>query len=79
MKICYYDSVTITIPDYVILDTVKVANSTVIVAGKKVGYTVVVTNNGPSSATDVVLKDIFNSKELINVEYSLDGNKWIKY
>ncbi len=79
MKICYYDSVTITIPDYVILDTVKVANSTVIVAGKKVGYTVVVTNNGPSNATDVVLKDIFNSKELINVEYSLDGNKWIKY
>ena len=79
MKICYYDSVTITIPDYVILDTVKVANSTVIVAGKKVGYSVVVTNNGPSNATDVVLKDIFNSKELINVEYSLDGNKWIKY
>ena len=61
------------------MDISKVANSTVIVAGENVGYTVTVTNYGPSVATNVVLKDIFNSKELLNLQYSLNGNDWADY
>ena len=72
-------SVNITVPDCVILDISKVANSTVIVAGENVGYTVTVTNYGPSVATNVVLKDIFNSKELLNLQYSLNGKDWFNY
>ena len=73
------DSVTVSVPDCVILDISKVANSTVIVAGENVGYTVTVTNYGPSVVTNVVLKDIFNSKELLNLQYSLNGNDWADY
>ena len=72
-------SVSVSVPDCVILDISKVANSTVIVAGENVGYTVTVTNNGPSVATNVVLKDIFNSKELLNLQYSLNGVDWLDY
>ena len=61
------------------MDISKVANSTVIVAGENVGYTVTVTNYGPSVATNVVLKDIFNSKELLNLQYSLNGVDWLDY
>ena len=73
------DSVSVSVPDCVILDISKVANSTVIVAGENVGYTVTVTNYGPSVVTNVVLKDIFNSKELLNLQYSLNGNDWADY
>ena len=73
------DSVSVSVPDCVILDISKVANSTVIVAGENVGYTVTVTNYGPSVASDVVLKDIFNSKELLNLQYSLNGKDWFNY
>ena len=72
-------SVSVSVPDCVILDISKVANSTVIVAGENVGYTVTVTNYGPSVATNVVLKDIFNSKELLNLQYSLNGVDWLDY
>ena len=72
-------SVSVNVPDCVILDISKVANSTVIVAGENVGYTVTVTNYGPSVATNVVLKDIFNSKELLNLQYSLNGVDWLDY
>ena len=72
-------SVSVNVPDCVILDISKVANSTVIVAGENVGYTVTVTNHGPSVATNVVLKDIFNSKELLNLQYSLNGKDWLDY
>ena len=61
------------------LNIVKVANSTIIVAGENVGYTVVINNYGPSVASDVVLKDIFNSNELLNLQYSLNGNDWFNY
>ena len=73
------DSVSVSVPDCVILDISKVANSTVIVAGENVGYTVTVTNYGPSVASDVVLKDIFNSNELLNLQYSLNGVDWLDY
>ena len=73
------DSVSVSVPDCVILDISKVANSTVIVVGENVGYTVTVTNYGPSVATNVVLKDIFNSKELLNLQYSLNGKDWFNY
>ena len=73
------DSVTVSVPDCVILDISKVANSTVIVAGENVGYTVTVTNNGPSVATDVVLKDVYNAKELFGLQYSLNGIDWLDY
>ena len=73
------DSVSVSVPDCVILDISKVANSTVIVAGENVGYTVVINNYGPSVATNVVLKDIFNSKELLNLQYSLNGKDWLDY
>ena len=73
------DSVSVSVPDCVILDISKVANSTVIVAGENVGYTVVINNYGPSVATNVVLKDIFNSKELLNLQYSLNGVDWLDY
>ena len=73
------DSVSVNVPDCVILDISKVANSTVIVAGENVGYTVVINNYGPSVATDVVLKDIFNSNELLNIQYSLNGVDWLDY
>ncbi|WP_174805212.1 isopeptide-forming domain-containing fimbrial protein [Methanobrevibacter smithii] len=73
------DSVSVNVPDCVILDISKVANSTVIVAGENVGYTVTVTNNGPSVASDVVLKDIFSSNELLNLQYSLNGKDWLDY
>mgnify|MGYP001051584125 CR=1 FL=1 len=72
-------SVSVSVPDCVILDISKVANSTVIVAGENVGYTVTVTNNGPSVASDVVLKDIFSSNELLNLQYSLNGVDWLDY
>ena len=72
-------SVSVSVPDCVILDISKVANSTVIVAGENVGYTVVINNYGPSVASDVVLKDIFNSNELLNLQYSLNGNDWFNY
>ena len=61
------------------LNITKVANSTIIVAGENVGYTVVINNYGPSVASDVVLKDIFNSNELLNLQYSLNGNDWADY
>lgn len=73
------DSVSVNVPDSVLLNIVKVANSTIIVAGENVGYTVTVTNNGPSVATDVVLKDIFSSNELLNLQYSLNGKDWFNY
>ena len=73
------DSVRVTVPDSVLLNIVKVANSTIIVAGENVGYTVVINNYGPSVASDVVLKDIFNSNELLNLQYSLNGNDWFNY
>ncbi|MDO5854572.1 MAG: isopeptide-forming domain-containing fimbrial protein, partial [Methanobrevibacter smithii] len=73
------DSVSVSVPDCVILDISKVANSTVIVAGENVGYTVVINNYGPSVASDVVLKDIFNSNELLNLQYSLNGKDWFNY
>ena len=73
------DSVSVSVPDCVILDISKVANSTVIVAGENVGYTVVINNYGPSVASDVVLKDIFSSNELLNLQYSLNGVDWFNY
>ena len=73
------DSVSVNVPDCVILDISKVSNSTVIVAGENVGYTVVINNYGPSVASDVVLKDIFNSNELLNLQYSLNGVDWLDY
>ena len=73
------DSVTVNVPESVLLNIVKVANSTVIVAGENVGYTVVINNYGPSVASDVVLKDIFNSNELLNLQYSLNGVDWFNY
>ena len=73
------DSVSVSVPDCVILDISKVANSTVIVAGENVGYTVVINNYGPSVASDVVIKDIFNSNELLNLQYSLNGKDWFNY
>ena len=73
------DSVSVNVPDCVILDISKVANSTVIVAGENVGYTVVINNYGPSVASDVVLKDIYNAKELLGLQYSLNSNDWFNY
>ena len=73
------DSVSVSVPESVLLNITKVANSTIIVAGENVGYTVTVTNYGPSVATNVVLKDIFNSKELLNLQYSLNGVDWLDY
>ena len=73
------DSVSVSVPDCVILDISKVANSTVIVAGENVGYTVVINNYGPSVASDIVLKDIFSSNELLNLQYSLNGVDWLDY
>ena len=72
-------SVSVNVPDCVILDISKVANSTVIVAGENVGYTVVINNYGPSVASDVVLKDVYNAKELFGLQYSLNGNDWFNY
>ena len=73
------DSVSVTVPESVLLNITKVANSTIIVAGENVGYTVVINNYGPSVASDVVLKDIFNSNELLNLQYSLNGKDWFNY
>ena len=73
------DSVSVSVPESVLLNITKVANSTIIVAGENVGYTVVINNYGPSVATNVVLKDIFNSKELLNLQYSLNGVDWLDY
>ena len=73
------DSVSVNVPESVLLNIVKVANSTIIVAGENVGYTVVINNYGPSVASDVVLKDIFNSNELLNLQYSLNGVDWLDY
>ena len=73
------DSVSVSVPESVLLNITKVANSTIIVAGENVGYTVTVTNYGPSVATNVVLKDIFNSNELLNLQYSLNGVDWLDY
>ena len=73
------DSVSVNVPESVLLNITKVANSTIIVAGENVGYTVVINNYGPSVASDVVLKDIFNSNELLNLQYSLNGNDWFNY
>ena len=61
------------------MDISKVANSTVIVAGENVGYTVVINNYGPSVANDVVLKDVYNVKELFGLQYSLNGKDWFNY
>ena len=73
------DSVSVNVPESVLLNITKVANSTIIVAGENVGYTVVISNYGPSVASDVVLKDIFNSNELLNLQYSLNGVDWLDY
>ena len=72
-------SVSVNVPESVLLNITKVANSTIIVAGENVGYTVVINNYGPSVASDVVLKDIFNSNELLNLQYSLNGVDWLDY
>ena len=73
------DSVSVSVPESVLLNITKVANSTIIVAGENVGYTVVINNYGPSVASDVVLKDIFSSNELLNLQYSLNGKDWFNY
>ena len=73
------DSVSVSVPESVLLNITKVANSTIIVAGENVCYTVVINNYGPSVASDVVLKDIFNSNELLNLQYSLNGVDWLDY
>ena len=72
-------SVSVNVPESVLLNITKVANSTIIVAGENVGYTVVINNYGPSVASDVVLKDIFSSNELLNLQYSLNGVDWFNY
>ena len=72
-------SVSVNVPESVLLNITKVANSTIIVAGENVGYTVVINNYGPSVASDVVLKDIFSSNELLNLQYSLNGKDWFNY
>ena len=72
-------SVSVNVPESVLLNITKVANSTIIVAGENVGYTVVINNYGPSVASDVVLKDIFSSNELLNLQYSLNGVDWLDY
>ena len=73
------DSVSVSVPESVLLNITKVANSTIIVAGENVGYTVVINSYGPSVASDVVLKDIFSSNELLNLQYSLNGVDWLDY
>lgn len=73
------DDVAVNVKGGTTLDITKVANSTIIVAGENVGYTVVINNYGPSVASDVVLKDIFNSNELLNLQYSLNGVDWLDY
>ena len=40
-------------------------------------YTVIVSNYGPSVATNVYLTDLFNADELLNMEYNSNGN-WVK-
>lgn len=80
-------SVNITVPDCVILNITKVATGGIVseepnkevIAGEKITYTVIVSNYGPSVASDVVLKDIFNSNELLNLQYSLNGKDWFNY
>ena len=62
-------SVSVSVPDcsycWIFL---KVANSTVIVAGENVGYTVVINNYGPSVASDVVSKRYITTvKELLRL------------
>lgn len=58
----------------------KTATSTTVTAGDLVTYNIVVTNNGPDAANDVLLADNF-STDLISPEYSLDGgatwNPWV--
>jgi len=79
-------SVNITVPDCVILNITKVVTDGVIsekpykevIAGEKITYTVIVSNYGPSVATNVYLTDLFNADELLNMEYNSNGN-WVKY
>ena len=79
-------SVNITVPDCVILNITKVATGGIVseepnkevIAGEKITYTVIVSNYGPSVATNVYLTDLFNADELLNMEYNSNGN-WVKY
>ena len=54
-------------------------NITEAIAGKIIKYEIVITNNGPSYARDIILKDIYNDSELTNMLYSLDGQSWTRY
>ncbi len=62
-------SVNITVPDCVILNITKVVTGGIVseepnkevIAGEKITYTVIVSNYGPSVATNVYLTDLFNA------------------
>lgn len=54
-------------------------NITEAIAGKIIKYEIVITNNGPSYARDIILTDIYNDSELTNMLYSLDGQSWTRY
>lgn len=61
------------------LNIVKVTNSTIVIAGTEIYYNVTVSNNGPSVARDVILRDYFNTNDLTNMQYSFDGTNWFNY
>ena len=61
----------VTVPESVLLNITKVANSTIIVAGENVGYTVVINNYGPVSYThlDVYKRQLqFQLKHMLILE-----------
>ncbi len=75
----YSNSTTVDV--YVVvcdLSVVKVATSEIF-AGNDVTYTITVKNNGPDTAYNVILKDLFDEKYLLNVHYSLDETNWNNY
>jgi uncharacterized repeat protein (TIGR01451 family) len=60
------------------LTITKTDNPDPVVPGDILTYTIVIKNNGPSDAQDVKLYDNLNS-QLVNAQYSLDGQNWFTW
>ncbi|WP_051540254.1 DUF7507 domain-containing protein [Clostridium ihumii] len=54
------------------LRIIKTANPNPVVAGNNINYTIVITNQGPDNAQNVILSDTIPSC-ILNPEYSIDG------
>jgi gliding motility-associated-like protein/uncharacterized repeat protein (TIGR01451 family) len=68
---------TVTVTPQADIQVTKTCNTSPIVAGQRVQYTLAVINNGPATAQGVVVADAVNSSVIASPEFSMNnGTSW---